>query len=114
MFQELLKSKNYEELKEKSEGILIEKRFIHTKIFGWIRIEEADWLNKKLKLYGFDKTCEELYGVPSYQEVVEEIRNKKSIKTLQSRVYDFVYQFFEMQKAREANLDRLVQQFEHK
>lgn len=96
-------------IKEISENSMIERDFIKTKVFGWIKKSDADWLNKQLEMINFGKTVEDLTGMPSYPEVTEEVRGGKSVKREVLKVYPFVFQYFNMVKAREANGKQLVQ-----
>lgn len=70
--KELINAKKYREAKELAEGDLVEKGYIHTKIFGWITGPELHWLNAQLRAEGWSKTFEDLDGIP-----VKECLDKK-------------------------------------
>jgi len=100
----------YRNNSKKAENDLIEQGFIKTKVFGWITTNEADWLNKQLSLVGFGKTVEELNGVPSYKITSERVtKSGETVKDEHSKIYDFVPRFYEIRKARAANLRELTQ-----
>lgn len=109
----LLKGGDYKSLKEKSEEQLIIAGYIFTKAFRWITQDEADWLNKRLDEVNFGKTVEELYGVPSYETEITETKkvgNRMETFTRRStKIYPFVFKFYEMRTARELDAKNRIQ-----